>query len=138
MIVTLTACGDSSETEKAEDKAAAPAEVAAEKSTMEAATEMASKAVGALKLDTSSFDAFKTSLAEMKDSLSEDDRSKLMEALGGLVASETEKSDDGLLRSAKKMASNAASGKSATETLYEQIGDKLDGLTFEEILKLEG
>lgn len=135
MLLALAACGDSGDsTQKADDTAPAATEAAAEKSTMDKATEMATKAAEALKLDTSSLDAFKSSLASMKGSLSADDQSKLMDALSGMVASDGKSSTGGLMDTAKKMAE----GKSLTETLYEKMGDKLDGKTFEDILAMAG
>lgn len=137
MLLALAACGDSSDSSKEQ---AAPATEAAmpEKSTMDKATEaakdMASKAVEALSLDTSSLDAFKSSLATMKGSLSAEDQTKLMDALSGMVASDGTSSTGGLMDTAKKMSE----GKSLTETLYEKMGDKLSGKTFEDILAMAG
>lgn len=143
VVFALTACGDSgSDSSTTETDTPATTEAAAEKSAMDKATEMATKAVEALKLDASSLDSFKSSLASMQGSLSADDQSKLMETLGGMVANDTGTdtgdSGGGLLDKAKKVASDVASGKSMEEQLYEAVGDKLDGLTFEEILKMAG
>ncbi len=143
VVFALSACGDSgSDNSTTDTTAPAATEAAAEKSTMDKATEMATKAVEALKLDASSLDSFKSSLASMQGSLSADDRSKLMETLGGMIAKDTDTgssdSGGGLLDKAKKMASDVASGKSMEEQLYEAVGDKLDGLTFEDILKMAG
>ncbi|NVJ96504.1 MAG: hypothetical protein HWE25_00030 [Alphaproteobacteria bacterium] len=134
-LLALAACGDSGdETAKSDATAATEAAATAEKSTMEKATEMATKAAEALKLDTSSLDAFKSSLAGMKASLSDTDQSKLTEALAGLAKDAGGDSKSGLMDAAKSMAS----GKSMTETLYEKLGDKLDGKTFEDILAMAG
>lgn len=137
MLLALAACGDSGDSSK--EQAAPAAETAMpEKSTMDKATEaakdMATKAAEALKLDTSSLDAFKSSLANMKSSLSAEDQSKLMDALSHMVTSDGESSTGGLMDTAKKMAE----GKSLTETLYEKMGDKLSGKTFEDILAMAG
>jgi len=137
MLLALAACGDSSDNKGDTSQAPATEASAPEKSTMDKATDaakdMATKAVEALKLDTSSLDAFKTSLANMKGSLSAEDQSKLMDALSGMVADSKEGSS-GLMDAAKSMAS----GKSLTETLYEKMGDKLSGKTFEDILAMAG
>ncbi|MFC4349916.1 DUF6694 family lipoprotein [Kordiimonas lipolytica] len=137
MLLALAACGDSSDNKGDTSQAPAMEAATAEKSTMDKATEaakdMATKAVESLKLDTSSLDAFKTSLANMKGSLSAEDQSKLMDALSGMVADSKEGSS-GLMDTAKSMAS----GKSLTETLYEKMGDKLSGKTFEDILAMAG
>lgn len=137
LVLALAACGDSGESQK-EQAAPATEAATAEKSTMEKATEaakdMATKAVESLKLDTSSLDAFKASLANMKGSLSSTDQSKLTEALATLAKGAAGDSKSGLMDAAKSMAS----GKSITETLYEKMGDKLDGMTFEDVLALAG
>lgn len=138
LVFALAACGDSSDSSKTETPAPATPEATTDKSAMESATEVATKAMEALKLDASSLDAFKSSLASMQGSLSADDRNKLMEALGGMIKSDAEQSGGGLLDRAKKVASDAASGKSMEDQLYEALGDKLDGLTFDDILKMAG
>ncbi len=145
----LAACGsdDNSQTaEKAEDAApaaaeeAAPAAAAEEESMMEKAEGMAGHAMEKASemmeghtLDTSSLDSFKSSLAEMKGSLSEDQSSQLTSALTSLAKGAAEEKG-GLMGAAKDMAS----GKSMEETLYEKMGDQLDGMTFDDILKLAG
>jgi len=137
----LAACGsdDNSQTaEKAEQ--AAPAAAAEKEGMMEkaegmadAAMEKASEMAEALKLDTSSLDNFKSSLTAMKGSLSGDQSGALTNALTSLAKGATEEKG-GLMGAAKDLAS----GKSMEETLYEKLGDKLDGLSFDDILKMAG
>lgn len=148
----LAACGsdDNSQTaEKAEE--AAPAATAEKEGMMEkaegmadgamkkaegmagAAMEKASEMTEDLKLDTSSLDSFKSSLAAMKGSLSADQSSQLTNALASLAKGASEEKG-GLMGAAKDLAS----GKSMEETLYEKMGDQLDGMTFDDILKLAG
>jgi|GEM_PF-1472812 len=138
MLLALAACGDSGDSKQEQATAPATEAAAPEKSTMDkakdAAKDMAAKAVESLKLDTSSLDAFKSSLASMKGSLSADDQSKLMDALSGLAKDAAGDSKSGLMDAAKSMAE----GKSLTETLYEKMGDKLSGKTFEDILAMAG
>ncbi len=138
---TLAACGsdDNSQTaDKAEE--AAPAAAAEKEGMMEkaegmagAAMEKASEMAEALKLDTSSLDSFKSSLASMKGSLSGDQSSQLTSALTSLAKGAAEKKG-GLVGAAKDLAS----GKSMEETLYEKLGDQLNGMSFDDILKLAG
>jgi len=134
----LAACGtdDNSQTaEKAED--AVPA--AEEKGTKvidnveEVVREKIAEMTETLKLDTSSLDSFKSSLAAMKGSLTGDQSSALTNALTGLAKGAAEKKG-GLMGAAKDLAS----GKSMEETLYEKLGDQLDGMSFDDIIKLAG
>lgn len=138
-LLALSACGDKAEKKQTTETAPATSEApVASKSAMDTAKDMATKAVEALKLDTSSLDAFKSSLSNMKASLSPDDQSKLTSALGKLAASATKESSgsdtDMMMNAAKDMMS----GKDITSTLYEKMGDKLNGLTFDDILKMAG
>ena len=85
-------------------------------------------------LETKSFDEFKTSLAFMKASLSEENRVKLTNALtklsGEQAAAMPEMSDtDG-----KPLTVN----KTLAESVYNQLGDKLDGKTYEDVLVMAG
>jgi len=126
--LALAACGsdDNSQTaEKAED--AAPAAAAEQDGMMEKAAEMAE----ALKLDASSLDSFKSSLSAMKGSLSGDQSGQLTNALTSLAKGATEEKG-GLMGAAKDIAG----GKSMEETLYEKLGDQLNGMSFDDILKL--
>lgn len=131
----LAACGSDNNSQTAEKTEEAAPAVAAEKESMmekaEGAMEKASEMAESLKLDTSSLDSFKSSLAAMKDSLSGDQSSQLTNALTSLAKGAAEEKD-GLMGAAKDMAS----GKSMEETLYEKLGDKLEGMTFDDILKL--
>ena len=137
--LALAACGsdDNSQTaEKAED--AVPA-AAAEKEGMmkkaegmaDAAMEKAAEMAEALKLDASSLDSFKSSLSAMKGSLSGDQSGQLTNALTSLAKGATEEKG-GLMGAAKDIAG----GKSMEETLYEKLGDQLNGMSFDDILKL--
>lgn len=135
MMLALTACGSEGESDKSTTSEAAPATESAASTDasgmVEKAKEAATKVAEALKLDTSSMDSFKSSLSDMKASLSGDQASQLTSALTSLAKGSAEEKG-GLLGAAKSVAS----GKSMEETLYETVGDKLNGLTFEDILKL--
>lgn len=128
-LLALAACGDNDKSQKT-DETPAPAQTGA----MDAARDMATQAAEALKLDTSSLEAFKSSLAGMKASLTDADKQKLTSALATLAKDAGGDSKSGLMDAAKGMAS----GKSMTETLYEKLGDRLDGKTFEDILNMAG
>lgn len=131
--LALAACGSDDNSQTAENaNEAAPA---AKESMMEKAEGAMEKAVAmaeALKLDTSSLDSFKSSLSAMKDSLSGDQTSQLTSALTSLAKDAAKEEKGGLINAAKGLAS----GKSMEETLYEKLGDTLDGMTFDDILKL--
>ena len=134
----LAACGsdDNSQTaEKAEEAAPAAEEKAGMMEKAEGmadtAMEKAAEMAEALKLDTSSLNSFKSSLAAMKSSLSGDQSGQLTNALTSLAKGAAEKKG-GLMGAAKDLAS----GKSIEETLYEKLGDQLNGMSFDDILKL--
>ena len=142
MILALAACG---EAEKKNQETTAPAATEAAKEDtseavgmMEKATEMAKEKAAEvaemLKLDTSSMDSFTSSLSAMKSSLSGDQASQLSSALASIAKGATSEKKSGLLGAAKDMAS----GKSIEETLYEAVGDQLNDMTFEDILKMAG
>jgi len=145
-IFALAACG-SDEGEKQAEEAAkdATTEVAAPEAdksaaegmmekAKEAASEMVAEVAKSVTLDTSSFDAFKSSLGDMKTSLDGDQASQLTSALASLAKGATTEKKGGLLDAAKDMAA----GKSMEETLYESLGNQLNGLSFDDILKLAG
>jgi len=144
-IFALAACGSDEGDKQANAKAekAAAAEIAApesEKSTAsdmmetakEVATEMVADVAKSVKLDASSLSAFKSSLGDMKASLSSDQASSLTSALASLAKGATTEKKGGLLGAAKDMAA----GKSMEDTLYESLGSQLNGLSFEDIIKL--
>jgi len=141
LVFTLAACGEGKKDQAADE---APTTQEAEQASgetagmMEKATEMAkekaTEVAEALKLDTSSLDSFKSSLAAMKGSLSGDQASQLTSALTSLAKGASSEEKGGLMGAAK----NIASGKSMEETLYETLGNKLNGMTFDDILKLAG
>ena len=112
-LLALVACGDDGKSQKTDETPTAQ-----ESGTMDAARDMATQATEALKLDTSS-DA---------------DKQKLTSALATLAKDVGGDSKSGLMDAAKGMAS----GKSMTETLYEKLGDRLDGKTFDDILNMAG
>ncbi|MCJ9429142.1 DUF6694 family lipoprotein [Kordiimonas marina] len=137
-LLALAACGDKAEKKQAPAQPPATSEAPATSSAMDTAKDMATKAVEALKLDTSSLDAFKASLAKMQASLSPDDQSKLTAALGKLASSATSSSGGGDTSSMMDAAKGMMSGGDVTSTLYEKMGAKLNGLTFNDILKMAG
>ncbi len=138
LALVLAACG--SESSNTESAPAAPKEAeqaapSATESTVEkvkeAAKETVAKVAESLKLDTSSMEAFKSSLGDMKASLSADQQSQLTGALKSLAKGSL-KEKGGLLGAAKGLAE----GKSTEEILYEKMQSKLDGLSFDDILAL--
>lgn len=139
--LTLAACGSDESSNSAQQAEETAPAVAAEQDSMmdkaqevaDTAMEKASEMAEALKLDTSSLDSFKSSLAAMKDSLSGDQADMLTSALGSL-AKDAAKEEGGLMGAAKDLAA----GKSMEETLYEKLGSQLNGMTFDDILKLAG
>ena len=136
----LSACSsDDNSTSQTADQAADTAQE--QSSTVEQAQEIASQmaekaaeVAEALKLDTSSLSSFKSSLSDMQASLTSGQASQLQDALGSLAKSSTKESTGGLLGAAKDIAG----GKSMEDILYDNMKDKLDGLTFEDILALAG
>lgn len=106
---------------------------AQETSTIDKATEtIKEKAKEIIKLDTSSLDSFKSSLGEMKDSLSVENKGKLTSALGSLAqkAVSQKQSQGGLMDMAKStMKSGDIEGQ-----IYESFGDKLNGMSFDDLL----
>ncbi len=128
-ILSLAACdsGDKKDDNmiKKEDASAASGAVG---SVVEKVKEMVT-------LDTSSVDAFKSSLSSMKDSLSDEDKGKLTSALGNLAKkAATEKSEGGAMDMAKSMAS----GGSAEDQIYNSFKDKLSGMNFDDLIGYAG
>jgi predicted small lipoprotein YifL len=129
---TLAACGDKKEDEKKADEMAAPEAAATGDMS---ASETMEKMAEALKLDTSSLEAFKESLANMKESLSAEDRANLTNALSQLAAKASDTGGD-MMEAGKNMVKDMGDGKSAAEILYEKMADQLDGKTFEDIMAM--
>lgn len=125
--LALTACDSG----KKQDDNAVTSDAASEAATSQTAEKMVDKVMEVLKLDTSSMESFTASLSAMKESLSAADASKLTSALTSL-AKESAGDSNSLMNAAKSMAS----GASMEETLYKTMGDKLNGLTFEDVVKL--
>lgn len=141
MTLALAACSSDENTDTAgQTDDAVPA--AAEQQDMmqdaqegaNAVAEKAAEVAEALKLDTSSLENFQSSLGAMRASLSPDQATQLRDALGYLTKSSAKEQKGGLLDAAKSVAT----GKSMEDILYENMADQLDGLTFEDILKLAG
>ncbi|MBO6503324.1 MAG: hypothetical protein JJ850_15040 [Kordiimonadaceae bacterium] len=138
--LALAACsgGDSTNTQSAEQATeTAQEQTSTVEQAQEIANQVAEKAAAvaeALKLDTSSLDSFKSSLSDMQASLSTDQAGQLTDALGYLAKSSAKESKGGLLSAAK----DVVGGKSMEDILYDNMKDKLDGLTFEEIVGLAG
>ncbi len=139
MTLLLAACGSDEGNNQATNEADTTAAVE-EKGTkvIDNVEEMVREKVAEIKetiaLDTSSLDSFKSSLSAMRSSLSDDQAGQLRDALGYLAKSSAKESKGGLLGAAKSVAS----GKSMEEILYDNMADKLDGLTFDDILNLAG
>jgi predicted small lipoprotein YifL len=132
---TLAACGDKKEEEKkAEEMPAAEAPATSEGMS---AAETMEKVAEALKLDTSSLEAFKESLANMKESLSAEESANLTNALSKLAANATDTGGD-MMEAGKSMMKDMGDGKSVTEILYEKMAAQLDGKTFEDIMAMTG
>ena len=141
--LTIAACGSgdgNTEEEKATEAAEAAQSATADnsetmmdkaKDVAEKAKEEAAAVMERVQLDTSSLDAFKESLGKMKDSVSAEDKEKLMDALGKLAKGAMEEGG-GLAGAAKDMMD----GKSMEEGLFEKLGDKLNGLDLDGILAL--
>lgn len=136
--LALTACGGDDNTNQQSDNSTAPAVTAEEEkgtkvvdNVEEIVREKVAELTQSVTLDTSSFDSFQSSLAAMKGSLSGDQAGQLTNALASLAKGSAEEKG-GLLGAAKDLAS----GKSMEETLYEKLGDQLDGMSFEDILNL--
>lgn len=131
----LAACSESNdtatETEAQQAQEAASQQTSTVDTVVEKVKEEAAKLAEAVELDMSSMESFKESLAAMKANLSAPDQEKLTSALSSL-AKDAVKDDGGLLGAAKSVAS----GKSTEEVLYDKMKSKLDGLSFDDILKL--
>lgn len=131
----LAACSESNdtatETDAQQAQEAASQHSSAVDTVVEKVKEEAAKLAESIELDMSSMESFKESLGAMKASLSGSDQEKLTSALSSL-AKDTVKDDGGLLGAAKSVAS----GKSTEEILYGKMKAKLDGLSFDDILKL--
>jgi len=138
MILALAACGEAEKKHEATEAPATAVEEEKSRKVMDNVEDVVMEKVAemteALKLDTSSLDSFTSSLSAMKASLSGDQASQLTSALASMAKGATSDKKDGLLGAAKDMAS----GKSMEENLYETMGNKLSGLTFEDILKMAG
>lgn len=131
-ILALAACdGGKKEDDhmiKKEDASAASGALDSVDSVVEKVKEMVT-------LDTSSVEAFKSSLSSMKDSLSDTDKGRLTSALGNLATkSATEKSEG----SAMDMAKSVASGGSAEDQIYNSYKDKLSGMNFDDLMGYAG
>ncbi len=132
-ILSLAACDSGEKDDRNVVKQESATQTSAASDAMGAIVE---KVKDAVKLDTSSIDAFKTSLADMKNSLSDSDKSKLTSALGNLAKqSAEEKSSGGNLMD---MAKDVASGGSAEDQIYKSFKDKLSGMNFQDILDYAG
>ena len=128
-VFALAACGDNNKQEKkAEEMPAAEAPATSEMDTMEQVAE-------ALKLDTSSLEAFKESIANMKAALSGEDRANLTTALSDLAVKASGKGEN-MMDAGKNMMSDMGDGKSVADILYEKMADALDGKTYEDIVAM--
>lgn len=133
-LLAVAACGSEGENSSAPAQApeASKAEQSSETTSLvDKAQEAAAEAMQALKLDGSSLEGFKSSLSNMKASLTPEQANQLTDALSSMVKSDSEEGGAGALLGAAK---DVATGKSLEETLFEKLGDQLHGLSFEEIL----
>ncbi|WP_262689395.1 DUF6694 family lipoprotein [Kordiimonas aestuarii] len=130
--LALAACGDNKDEKKADDMPPPEAPATGEMSPADTMEQVAE----ALTLDTSSLEAFKESIANMKASLSSEDRARLTAALGDLATKATGGQDMDSMDKGKNLMKNMGDGKSVTEVLYENMADELDGRTFDDILEM--
>lgn len=129
-IFSLAACDSGKKEDSSTGEEAAPA---AETSTVEQVKEtVVEKIKEMVKLDTSSVEAFKNSLSDMKDSLSDEDKAKLTSALANLAKKAVEEKSEG--GGVMDIAKSAVSGGSIEDQLYDNFGDKLSGMSFDDIL----
>ncbi|WP_417461013.1 hypothetical protein [Kordiimonas sp.] len=131
----LSACGDNEGDKKKADDMAAEVQTPSE-SSMDTATEAMTEVAEALKLDASSLDAFKESLASMKASLDEEKTAQLSSALATLAKKASGEGGESMMDNATNMAKNMGDGKSIADVLYEKLGDDLHGATFEDVLAM--
>lgn len=131
----LSACGDNEGDKKKADDMAAEVQTPSE-SSMDTATEAMTEVAEALKLDASSLDAFKESLASMKASLDEEKTAQLSSALATLAKKASGEGGESMMDNATNMAKNMGDGKSVADVLYEKLGDDLHGATFEDVLAM--
>ena len=130
-ILSLAACDGGKKDEQSTapmDKAATSEASAMTESVVEKVKEMVT-------LDTSSMEAFKSSLSDMRESLSDTDKGKLTSALGNLAKkAAAEKSEGGVM----DMAKSVASGSSAEDQVYTSFKDKLSGMNFDDLMNFAG
>ncbi len=131
----LSACGDNEGDKKKADDMAAEVQTPSE-SSMDTAKEAMTEVAEALKLDASSLDAFKESLASMKASLDEEKTAQLSSALATLAKKASGEGGESMMDNATNMAKNMGDGKSVADVLYEKLGDDLHGATFEDVLAM--
>ena len=89
--------------------------------------------ISTLTLDASSLESFKESLGKMKDSLSSSDKALLETALDKLAAAATEPAAGGDMAT-----STDTEPQTREEKLYEQLGTRLDGKSFGDIVAMAG
>ena len=148
-VFALAACGSDNSSDNAAPEAEQTANEAAESASKESsslldqAKDAASDAVekaedlssAIAKIDAGSLDSFKSSLGDMQKLLPAGQQSELTGAIASLAknaVSSGSESSGGLLDKAKSIAD----GKSVEDMVYEQFGKQMDGMSFEDILKL--
>lgn len=133
--LALAACGGSEDKSEAPAQPAPEAAAPAEDSMKAAATEVVEAVKEALKLDTSSPEAFKASLAAMKDSLSDADKDKLSSALASLGKKAMgDTKEGGLMDKVKDVVKSG----SVEDAVLKSFGDEIDGMTFEDLMDYAG
>lgn len=131
-VFALAACGDKNEEEKkAEEMPAAEAPATGEMDAMDTMEQVAE----ALKLDTSSLEAFKESIANMKEALSAEERANLTTALSDLAVKASGEGQS-MMDAGKNMMSDMGDGKSVVDILYEKMAEQLDGKTYEDVIAM--
>ena len=125
----LVACGDASDTNNQQPQQETTAAVEESQTATQELVDKAKEIVSGIRLDTSSAEAFKASLVEMKDSLSDEDKEKFKAAMKNLGKKAVSESGN-LFESAKEVIKSG----NAEDGLLKKFGDKLNDLNFEELL----
>lgn len=131
-ILSLAACDGG---DKKDDNMIKTEGASAESGAVDTVGSVVEKVKEMVTLDTSSVDAFKSSLSSMKDSLSDEDKGKLTSALGNLAKKAATDKSEG---SAMDMAKGIASGGSAEDQIYNSFKDKLSGMNFDDLMGFAG
>ncbi|WP_262689397.1 hypothetical protein [Kordiimonas aestuarii] len=121
----LAACDGEATTQDPNGAGDVMAESTLEKDTMESTQQVV--------LETATLKEFKTSLAFMRASLSEDDRAELTDALAKLSGEVMENAE-----AAVTPGTEVTVDPELAEAVYNKYGDKLDGKTFDDVITMAG